>query len=261
VCASHTSALASVAAPSPARAQVERRRAGQQERAEHRPERLGAHVRAGLEGDRAGGCVRLLAGAAALLERTADHVADREDVLHIAHAADVVDLDEVIAIARQPRRRPSEQPGSATTLSAGTDPPSARRNPSGFTRSGVTPPRNVTPARAMSGVASSLPRGPNASSRARSGLASTTSSGRSCWRAHAPVMSASSYSGSVHPTCVGAANITRRGAPVASSRSASASGATPAGPRKVRAPGTTATGCAPRAPARAGRSPARRRRA
>jgi len=50
-------------------------------------------------------------------------------------------------------------------------------------------------------------------------------------------MSANSYSGSVHPTCVGAANSTRRGAPVASSGSASASGATPAGPAEGQGAG------------------------
>src|SRR6185437_10726024 len=71
---------------------------GEENSAEHRPERLRLHVRAGQAGDRSRGRVRLLGGEAALLDRKGDGVAAGPDAIGTGDAAVGVDLDEATTV-------------------------------------------------------------------------------------------------------------------------------------------------------------------
>ena len=98
-CSDDVPVLAAAAAD--LRAHVARRRPGEQQPAQHRPELLRVELGAGAGGDRLGGGVRLLGGDAALLERAGRRVARRVDVVLAAHEAAEVDRDEPVLVVRE----------------------------------------------------------------------------------------------------------------------------------------------------------------
>ena len=83
-------------------AEVERLVAGQQQPAQHGPERLGQADGADLSRDRLGDRVGLLGGEAAVLDRVRGRVAGGEDVGASVDAAVLVDGDEPVVVVRQP---------------------------------------------------------------------------------------------------------------------------------------------------------------
>ena len=150
-------------------AQVARRRTGEEQSAQDRPERLRLELGAQLRCDRLGGGIGLLGCDTALLDRAGRGVTRRKDAVERLDAGMGVDRDEPVAVVWQARDRRSAIRGRLTTRSASTGGPGAVTSWSSRASSGT---RSVT---------SSMPRSSSSACTDSEASAPKSSSGRDSW--------------------------------------------------------------------------------